>query len=298
MVLTRSIAQNDDSDDSQIIKFLRSAEFTEILENAVNKCTSELLQKVNALENQIKTISDTNRDVIALITNAPKNFCPKQSEIMINQTDLNSSDSSNSSDATVVEQKIYENKKSMIRETNSNKNTNQGEKNECTVYKRNERQPQNAHVYGGKQIIEGHSHNNKIIHSNKNSKSTLQNENNTNNNWKTVQRKKRNVIRGTAIPKESENFRAADRKAWFYVGHAKPDTTAGDLKSYLEDRHKNREFIVEEIKKHVNNKSRNKAYKVGVEMAIMEEMKNPNSWIEGLIVQEYDFFRGRTRGYY
>lgn len=115
----------------------------------------------------------------------------------------------------------------------------------------------------------------------------------TKNEWRTIQRNKKKTIVGVAKSEKSMRFRAAERKAWFYVGHAEPETTADDVKEYLRENHPNREFIVEEIKKHVNNKSRNKAYKVGVELDMYEELKNPEMWLEGLIIQEYDFFRGK-----
>lgn len=100
-----------------------------------------------------------------------------------------------------------------------------------------------------------------------------------------------NTIVGTARNESGLELRAAERSGWLYVGRARSDTSAGSLKCYIEGKFPGKNFAVEEIPKHENNTSKNKSFKLGFEIGLLEEIMSPNIWPEGLLVRRYKFFR-------
>lgn len=54
------------------------------------------------------------------------------------------------------------------------------------------------------------------------------------------------------------------------------------------------DFVVEEIKKHESNKSRNRSFKVSLDVEILEEVMKPEVWPDGVLVRRFVFFRGST----
>ncbi|CAH0559242.1 unnamed protein product [Brassicogethes aeneus] len=87
-----------------------------------------------------------------------------------------------------------------------------------------------------------------------------------NSEWKTVShkgnkngQKNKNVIIGTS---EDTNLKVADKSAWLYVGRLHQEMTPTELCDHLKKSFQNENFTVEEIKKHENNHSINKSFKM------------------------------------
>ncbi|CAH0546619.1 unnamed protein product [Brassicogethes aeneus] len=71
---------------------------------------------------------------------------------------------------------------------------------------------------------------------------------------------KKTNIEGSAIVDENE-FQAAPKKAWLFIGRAQQTTTKEKVENYLAKKNPNTVFEVEEIKKHATNNSKNKSFK-------------------------------------
>ncbi|KAL3286118.1 hypothetical protein HHI36_000631 [Cryptolaemus montrouzieri] len=55
----------------------------------------------------------------------------------------------------------------------------------------------------------------------------------------------------------------------------------------------NKLFDVTEIQKHEKNTSRNKAYEIGSDLNILQDVLDPEMWPENIIVKKFQFFRSR-----
>ncbi|CAH0564878.1 unnamed protein product [Brassicogethes aeneus] len=108
--------------------------------------------------------------------------------------------------------------------------------------------------------------------------------------WTKVNRKpKRKIMRGTATT--NHEFAAADRKAWLYIGGCKKGTESKQIIKYLEEKHQETSFIVEEIPKRSENKSQNMSFKVGFPLSLLEELNKPEFWPRDIIIRRFKFFR-------
>ncbi|CAH0553145.1 unnamed protein product [Brassicogethes aeneus] len=92
----------------------------------------------------------------------------------------------------------------------------------------------------------------------------LETMNNDDGKWEKVEKKGKKktntTIRGSAT--NDEEFKGAARRGWLFVGKARPETTNSQIKTYLQKRYPNEEFLVEEVKKHETNLSKNKSFKL------------------------------------
>ncbi|KYB24641.1 hypothetical protein TcasGA2_TC034962, partial [Tribolium castaneum] len=107
---------------------------------------------------------------------------------------------------------------------------------------------------------------------------------------KVAKKSKQDVITGTARVDEADGFRGARKMGWLFVGRATSTTTEDKVSNYLKQLHPDEHFTVEELPKHINNKSQNKSFKVGLRFELVEEMMKPESWPENLTIQRFKFF--------
>lgn len=266
MVLTRKGSNIDDSEENQIIHLLQSAIFAEILDRVVEKRTSVLLQKVQELETKVKIISDTNKDLITLLTNAPDKFYQKNNQPKVNAVDLNLSDSSNISDSTVIEKKTYHYKNS----TEQNDKiipTKQDQDNNFTRVYKNSKQRRYAQ-------IQTHKQNNKYAdaHINKNNDKP----------------KKQHAIFGTGSQTKTD-ITAVQRKTWIYVGRVTPGTGAAGMKKHCETIFPGRQIDLEILPKWKN--SRTESFKIKIDYDLLDEAFNSDNWPIGSLIKKYTFFR-------
>nr|CAI5862199.1 unnamed protein product [Callosobruchus analis] len=100
MVNTRKGVHHDDYDQQVVINFLKSEQFSEIIERAITAKVSVLLEKISELEKCIQSkIEDKQQCVEDAV------IYKEVSHETAGTSDLNSTLSSNSSNDTVVEQK-------------------------------------------------------------------------------------------------------------------------------------------------------------------------------------------------
>lgn len=103
---------------------------------------------------------------------------------------------------------------------------------------------------------------------------------------------KRQVITGSR--EDEGDFKGADRLAWLYVGNVNNNTKEGNIQKFLENQFENKNFIIEEIKKHESNHSKKKSFKVGFAFEILEDVVKQEIWPKGVVVRRYKFFRNKT----
>lgn len=104
----------------------------------------------------------------------------------------------------------------------------------------------------------------------------------------------KDLVRGTADV-NSFNFAAVCRMAWLYVGKVKNETKAEDITNFLNKRFPDATVKVEEIKKHENNTSRSKSFKVGLDYSYLNEVQKPEVWPRDIIVRKFRFFQLKTK---
>lgn len=90
---------------------------------------------------------------------------------------------------------------------------------------------------------------------------------------------------------DGEEFKGAERLAWLYVGNVNRNTTEENIRKFLEGQFNNETFLIEEIKKHETNHSKNKSFKVGFSFKILENLTQHDIWPRGVVVRRYNFFR-------
>lgn len=98
-------------------------------------------------------------------------------------------------------------------------------------------------------------------------------------------------IRGT-----NENInsalQSAEQKAWLYVGKINMKCTTEDVMKFLSDKFPGKKSQVELIS---NEGSSSRAFKVGIDYKLLEEVSKPEFWPQGVTVRRYRFFRGQRR---
>lgn len=105
------------------------------------------------------------------------------------------------------------------------------------------------------------------------------------------------IIKGTASSSTanpaSDQLKAADRKAWFYVDRAARNTTCNQLANYIKTKFPRVVMEVEELKQ-TNSNSTTKSFKLGVDFSLLEELSCPDFWPENIIVRRFKFLRPRN----
>lgn len=278
MVVTRKGTNADDPEEGQIILFLQSATFAEILDKIVERRTSELLQKVHQLETTVKIICDTNKDLIALLTNAPSTFFQKHRQETINMVDLSSSDSPDFLNRTVVEQKTSNNKKSSDNELDHLKRSKPAkpdEDNDFTFAYKNRKQHRYGELKtGGPASDNSHaSKNNSYLNKNKYSNSKV---------------KRPHAIFGTGTQNNSD-ITAVNRKSWIYVGRVTSGTGVAGIKKHCNITFPGREIVVEMLPKWKNGTT--EAFKIKIDYDLLDQAFISDNWPTGSLIKRYKFFQ-------
>ncbi|CAH0560921.1 unnamed protein product [Brassicogethes aeneus] len=119
----------------------------------------------------------------------------------------------------------------------------------------------------------------------------VKNVNVKNKNDSKDKQKVTNIIKGSAKSEEEDEFQAAAKRAWLYIGRAQPNTNEEKLKNYLKKRFPLDTFEVEELKKHESNTSKNKSFKISFDFNLLEAVMKPEVWPQNLLVRKYTFRR-------
>lgn len=117
-----------------------------------------------------------------------------------------------------------------------------------------------------------------------------------NQNRKTRSNFQSRIIHGTAKEEPSTSFTAATRRAWLSVGKVEENTKAEDIKDYLERKFKGYSFTVEPLPK--QDLASSLAFKVGADMALIDQLYLSTTWLAGTIAQRYNFFRRKRSDRY
>ena len=105
--------------------------------------------------------------------------------------------------------------------------------------------------------------------------------------------RKSNIITGTS--KSGSNcFRAADKRAWFYVGKTSKSTTCDLVTQHLKEKFPSADITVEELQSRDGIDKSNfktKSFKVGIDFELLNEVASPDTWPENIVVKRFRFFR-------
>lgn len=110
-------------------------------------------------------------------------------------------------------------------------------------------------------------------------------------NWIEARRRKINT-RITGTRETRNNLRAADRKAWLYVGRLHQSVEQEDLIIYLEENGIRGKIECEEL----NVMGANRAFRVGIPYELKDRAEQPQFWPEGVVVRQYLFRRSQREG--
>lgn len=102
-------------------------------------------------------------------------------------------------------------------------------------------------------------------------------------------------ITGTAEVTDNEIIKAAEKKAWLYVGKLSKETTAEKLRQYLTARVPLESVIIDEIPKGNGNESLAKSFKVGFDFHLLDDLTKHDLWPKGVVVKPFRFFRGQRK---
>lgn len=115
-----------------IINFLKSADFTEILNNAIEKKTEVLLNKIEELQSEVVNLRESNIEMVYLLTNKRSH---NELSIVNNNSNNNPADASNGKNKD-LKKDLKKNNISVINQ--SNKKIAEKETLEKTIIKQNE----------------------------------------------------------------------------------------------------------------------------------------------------------------
>lgn len=260
MVNTR--LQNKDNLDVDVT--ISVIELKQIIDDIVAARTTVLHDEIQRLERQVKDISDTNKDLIRLLTHNHDSSTKiskgkNNTEIQnINKTDI------------INEKQANTNRKGM-RGTN-NQNVLNVENISCkyTADRNLENLSGNKRQSNMKktEILRGTGDISSIPVGSKNGVDEA--------NVNTVD--------------EVLSFAAVARRAYLYVGNVNLYATEKSLYGYLKQKLPNNNFIVEPLPMRDNAQSR--AFKLTCDFSLLESLKNPSIWPNGIVVKR--FFRPKT----
>lgn len=77
----------------------------------------------------------------------------------------------------------------------------------------------------------------------------------------------------------------SNSKLWIYVGRCKAESTAEDVKSYLELNSPGHKFEVEKLE----SKGKNTSYKVEADLSLKEELYSSTYWPVGILIKRFRF---------
>lgn len=125
---------------------------------------------------------------------------------------------------------------------------------------------------------------------NKLEKTTTQSQNNENNNWQLVQRKKGSYKRNIGQSEDKENnFRGIRPKVWMYIYKVVQETTEEDIKNFLQRKtgDTNENFIVKDLKE----PGKFKSYMVAADLKYKDDFYKTSFWPMGVNYRRFDFNR-------
>lgn len=241
---------------------------------SINEMKEEINSNISQIKSQVEIIKETNIELIYMLTSN----CTNITNGMFNTN--KSSINKGSSNSTKTSSNIEPSGESNIRPKQKNAST---EVPQWTTVLQTQHKPTNwkqaKQHQKGQDKNNSHSSEQKILNT-QSSAVSLQQDN----------RPKSNII-CTGTSDTNNILKAAESRAWVYVGKVNPATTPDSLKAYLNKKFLNNNFTVEEIIKHELNHSRNKSFKVSFDFELLEEMSKGDSWPKGYIVKRYQFFR-------
>ena len=112
-------------------------------------------------------------------------------------------------------------------------------------------------------------------------------------NWAEVRRRRKanTHIIGTGESKETL-LRAADQKAWLYIGRLHQTTEREDLINHMRMNNIMGTIECEELEV----RGTNKAFRVGIQFDMKQQAGQPRLWPKGVVVRQYIFRRQQNQG--
>lgn len=198
--------------DESVINFLKSEEFSAIIDNIVKTRISDLQQEISTLKIEVQNIRKSNIDLVKLLTNIPKNVTLFQNKEENNF--CNSSNYSPEYNEKVLEKPLEDKKSVCQAETDNYKNKNKP-----------------THTYK-KEI-----HQTRSINKYKNENYTVIGA--------AIQGDQENQ-------EEDITFEGEERKIWLHLDRCKSEVKVEHIKKYLQKKCPRERFIVESLRKSDN----------------------------------------------
>lgn len=85
-------------------------------------------------------------------------------------------------------------------------------------------------------------------------------------------------------------FSGAPKLAWIYVGRVSRNVEKDQIESHLKNHFPNENFIIEKLPS--RDDSRSSSFRVGANMALVENLYSPENWPIGVVVRRFRFFLG------
>ena len=123
-----------------------------------------------------------------------------------------------------------------------------------------------------------------------NKKETITTQQNNENNWQIVQKKKRGYKRNIGQSEDKENnFRGIRPKVWMYIYKVAQETTEEDISNFLKRKtgDKDEDFIVRDLKE----QGKLKSYMVAADFKYKDDFYKTSFWPMGVNYRRFDFNR-------
>lgn len=255
---TRSASNTED-----YITFLKSDEFSIIIDAIVKKHTDELMIKIESLGNEVKVLRESNIDLIRLLRNEKCSKVNNHNEIVREKQNIPPDTDSIKSGDSVIESIAVPKTYAYT----------------CTASQKKEiSQDEQLFIETDKMLQKAPSH--------------PPTRNFFTNNFVKKNKSENTIIIGTNNNKDDskfDTFEATARRLWIYVGRCKQDTTEEKIKSYLQGKSPGRSFDVVKL----NTKGTNTAFRIAADMDLQDSLYDASFWPSGILVKRYMFFRNR-----
>lgn len=109
-------------------------------------------------------------------------------------------------------------------------------------------------------------------------------------NRKHEMKKKQETLLGS--DRGTYKLKAADRKAWLYVGRVEKKCTAEDLLEFLNNKLPDKKFEIDKIS---SDDSPTSSFRVSLEFELLEKLNQEKFWPQGIKIKRYHFFRDQRR---
>lgn len=112
------------------------------------------------------------------------------------------------------------------------------------------------------------------------------------------QQNHQDVVKGSApVPavkmgSNEVSFAAVVKRAYLYIGNVNPNVREQAVVDYIKNKYPEDEFTVEELS--INEKAKTKSFKLTLDYALLDSLRKPEFWPQGIIVKRF-FLQRRRR---